>query len=175
MGGLALGLKKVPLRRFRRLRHTNGKSVVARIFVWSIPTNPTTITAATASTAGTETFQAVDCGQDGSVSGNKWPYPLDVKFHPILDRMSETSMTTVYDSAADNSLLIVRARYRNRVGGRHHYQKRLTPYRSNRVSIETRGTSKVRACAINIRSKGSRCDPGSRPARSPLRTVIGNT
>ncbi len=55
------------------------------------------------------------------------------------------------------------------------YQMRLTPYRSKSVSTDTRGRSNARVCAINMRSKGSRCGPGNRPARSPLWTVIGNS
>lgn len=156
------------------LKTSPGDSVVSQISMWSILTNPSTITAAKTSTAGTEDFQAVDGGQEGSDSGDRWPHPLDVKKQPRINEDLKSATIDDDDSAADISCRTC-VRYHKRRGVRSHYQMRLIPYRSNSVSIETRGKSRVRACAISIRSKGSRCDPGSRPARSPFRTVMGNS
>ena len=52
------------------------------------------------------------------------------------------------------------------------YQIRRTPYRSKSDSIDTSGKSCASDCAINMRSNGSRCGPGSLPARSACATVI---
>ena len=54
------------------------------------------------------------------------------------------------------------------------YQIRRTAYRSKSDSIDTSGKSCASDWAINMRSNGSRCGPGSLPARSACATVIAS-
>ena len=53
-----------------------------------------------------------------------------------------------------------------KTGAVHH--NRLTPYPSNTRSTETRSRWRAWAWATSMRSKGSRCGPGSLPARSAV-------